>query len=322
MAQTGQTQVPVLEKMEIADILDAAIRLYRHNFLVLLEIAAAVQVVILAGYLILIWAGLGPIMMTPSEEVPWASLLGMIPAILVLAFAGIILYPLSEGALAFAVSEMYLGRRISALDAYQRIAPLLWRLLVTMILVGLAVGLGSIFCLVPGILCYVWFCVSTPVVAVERRAGPDAMSRSHNLVSGHGWRVFGTLLLLYLIVSVASYAITLVPNLVVMLVLSESYPLLAQSLAQGISSVAQILVRPVLMIGFVLIYYDLRIRKEGFDLVMLAEAMESSSRGDAVAYEPGGFRPASLEPPPEPEKQAPLPPRPGEPEEGLPPPPA
>ncbi len=312
MSETTSGQVPLLQKMEIADILDTAIRLYRHNFLLLLEIVAIVQVVALAGNLVMIWFFLGSLMGTQGEQVPWAAIIGGAPLLLVWAAGMIILVPLGQGALAFAISEAYLGRRISAFEAYRRMWPLIWRLLITMILVGLATAAGLIFCVIPAIILMVWFAVVTPTVAVERIWGPEAMRRSYDLVSGHGWRVFGTLFLLYLIVGVATYAIYALPTFGIMLLLSESNPLVAQSLSQAIQTVASIIVEPVLMTGIVLIYYDLRIRKEGFDLVTLTQALERSRGVGAGEEKPAASQPSDRELPPAPDTRGPLPPRPNE----------
>jgi len=310
MSETTSGQVPLLQKMEIADILDTAIRLYRHNFTLFMEIVAVVQVFLMAIYMIGMWAVSQTVMTTAGEEIPWEILLGLGPIGLLYIGGWILLFPVSEGALAFAISETYLGRRISVLEAYRRMWPLIWRLLGTMILVSIVISLGTGMCLIPGLLVWVWFAITTPIVALERSWGPTAMDRSYRLVSGHWWRVFGALLLLQLIIIVATVAVSAVPVVAVMLLFGESSPLLTQSLTTAIQTIGNIVVRPVLMIGTVLIYYDLRIRKEGFDLVMLTQALERS-RGDGVGEEqPSASQPSGRELPPAPDTPVPLPPRP------------
>jgi len=314
MSETTAREVPLLQKMEIADILDTAIRLYRHNFTLFMEIVAVVQVFLMAIYVIGMWAVSQTVMTTGGEEIPWLALLGLGPIGLLYIGGWILLFPVSEGALAFAVSETYLGRRISVLEAYRRMWPLIWRLLGTMILVSIVMSLGTGMCLIPGLLVWVWFAITTPIVALERSWGPTAMDRSYRLVSGHWWRVLGALLLLQLIIIVATVAISILPAIIVMLWLGESNPLLAQSLATAIQTIANIVVRPVLMTGVVLIYYDLRIRKEGFDLVTLTQALERSRGGGAGEEKPAAPQPSDQRLPPAPHIQVPLPPRPDQPE--------
>ncbi len=222
MSETTAREVPLLQKMEIADILDTAIRLYRHNFTLFMEIVAVVQVFLMAIYVIGMWAVSQTVMTTGGEEIPWLALLGLGPIGLLYIGGWILLFPVSEGALAFAVSETYLGRRISVLEAYRRMWPLIWRLLGTMILVSIVMSLGTGMCLIPGLLVWVWFAITTPIVALERSWGPTAMDRSYRLVSGHWWRVLGALLLLQLIIIVATVAISILPAIIVMLWLGES----------------------------------------------------------------------------------------------------
>ncbi len=313
MTEPNHQRVPLLQKMEIADILDTAIRLYRHNFTLFMEIVAVVQVFLMAIYMIGAWSASQTLMATGGEEIPWKALVSLGPLGLLYIGGWILLFPVSEAALAFAVSETYLGRRISVLEAYQRMWPLIWRLLGTMILVSIVISLGTGMCLIPGILVWVWFAITTPIVALERTAGPTAMDRSYRLVSGHWWRVLGALLLLQLIIIVATVAISIPPVLGVMLLLGESNPLLAQALTTAIQAITNIVVRPVLMIGTVLIYYDLRIRKEGFDLVTLTQALERSRGGAVDERKPAVEEPARQDLPPTVPMRTPLPPRPNQP---------
>ena len=281
-------EVPTLQKMEIADLIDAAIRLYRHNFLPLLQIVAVVYGPLMVIQIIAQYLFFNQLMATGGEEIPWPARVGLGPVVLIVVAAWVVLFPISEGALAVGVSEIYLGQHITLASVYRRVLPLWWKLLLTMVAVSAVMSVGMLFCLVPGIVFWIWFLTATPIVAIERLWGVGAMGRSYNLVTGHGWRVFATWLLLSLMVGVVSYAVALPANLVLMLTLMETHPALAQTLIQAISTVLQIVLRPVAMIGIVLIYYDLRIRKEGFDLVMMAQELyqQAPQRQPAPAAPP------------------------------------
>ncbi len=279
------SEVPTLQKMEIADLIDAAIRLYRHNFRPLLEIVAVVYGPLMVMQIIAQYLFFNQVLTTGGEQVPWGALLTAIPVVLVLVAAWIVLFPMSEGALAVSVSEIYLGREISLRGAYQRIWPLWWKLLLTMILVSVILSAGTLFCLIPGLVFGIWFLATTPIVAIERRWGAEAMRRSYDLVTGHGWRVFITWFLLQLMIIVVSQAVATPAAIGLMLLLGETNPL-AQTLGQAIGAMVQIVIRPVAMIGIVLIYYDLRIRKEGFDLVMMAQDLHRHAPQPASAAQP------------------------------------
>ena len=62
------------------------------------------------------------------------------------------------------------------------------------LLVGLAVAGGLILLVIPGLIFLIFLSVSVPVLIVENRRGPSAMSRSWNLVKGHFWHAVGVII--------------------------------------------------------------------------------------------------------------------------------
>ena len=74
-----------------------------------------------------------------------------------------------------------------------------WKYLGASILLVLAVAVGFVLLIVPGIILGLMFMFTTFVV-IERELGPiDAMSASHRLTRGHKWQLLGFVLLLLLI---------------------------------------------------------------------------------------------------------------------------
>jgi len=74
-----------------------------------------------------------------------------------------------------------------------------WKYLGASILLALAVAIGFVLLIVPGIILGLMFMFTTFVV-IERELGPiDAMSENHRLTRGHKWPLFGFVLLLLLI---------------------------------------------------------------------------------------------------------------------------
>lgn len=65
----------------------------------------------------------------------------------------------------------------------------LLNLVITSTLVGLGVAVGLIFCVAPGVYLAVSWAVAIPVVVLEGRSGPDALTRSNQLVEGNRWQV-------------------------------------------------------------------------------------------------------------------------------------
>jgi len=112
------------------------------------------------------------------------------------------------------------------------------------------------------------------VVAIEGKWGLEAMNRSAELTAGRGWSAFVVMAILILMVSVVSLGVA-APLQILTFVWAQDEPklILAQTGYQLLATLVTILMRPLYMVGAVLIYYDLRIRKEGFDLYMMAEAL-------------------------------------------------
>ena len=113
----------------------------------------------------------------------------------------------------------------------------------------------------------------TPIIAIEGLSVMGALRRSWDLVNGEWWRCFSTYLLLSLLVGLVTGAISWPVSMLSVVLLGEGQMALALALSTGIGTVLGIVVQPVLIIGLVMLYYDLRIRKEGFDLQVLAQAM-------------------------------------------------
>lgn len=120
------------------------------------------------------------------------------------------------------------------------------------------------------------FLFVTQAVVIEGRGPLDALARSWRLVSGSFWRVLGIAVLLYILVQVIVIIPAVTANFALGAVFgSTSDPLgnytLQQTILILVNYCAQILVWPLQLGAYTLIYYDLRIRKEGYDLQLLAQ---------------------------------------------------
>jgi uncharacterized membrane protein len=74
-----------------------------------------------------------------------------------------------------------------------------WKYLGASILLALAVAIGFVLLIVPGIIFGLMFMFATFIV-IERELGPiDALSESHRITRGYKWPLFGFVLLLLLI---------------------------------------------------------------------------------------------------------------------------
>lgn len=262
-----------LRPLSIGEILDRAFLMYRRHMLLFLGIAAVPQLLTLALGLLQVF--LGPLntvrtignrtVLMPHFDVT-AILLALVGLVL-----GVIVYALSQGGTILAVSDLYLGRQTTITEALRRAWSEVGTLIATSILNGLAVIAGFICLFVPGvyILCRLLVCL--PSALIENRHASDALGRSWHLTKGYAGRAF-VLLLLYFAVALGFGLLVGIP----IGYMADSKGALAHSslllvLQQVANVVVNILVQPLLLIGISIFYFDLRVRKEAFDLQFLMD---------------------------------------------------
>jgi hypothetical protein len=114
------------------------------------------------------------------------------------------------------------------------------------ILAGIAITIGLILLIVPGLFLITIWAVIVPVIIIERSGALASFGRSRQLVRGRAWHVFWTLVLVYIIM------------LVVNIVLGLIFAALPHVLGSGLSSVISgTLISPFLAIIVTLVYYRL-----------------------------------------------------------------
>ena len=184
-------------------------------------------------------------------------LLSLVPSILV--------GPFVAGALTYTVADLCLGRTPSVSGSYRRSMDKLWaQLLATNMLAYVMLIVGLVMLLVPAVLFFTWYALAPCIVVLEGSWGWAALQRSKALVHGYFWRTLGILSTLIMLVFVfvlgsmviagALAAVMHIPPLVLSLV----------AMLMGLAS------QPPIILGLVLIYYDLRVRKEAYDSQTLA----------------------------------------------------
>ena len=105
------------------------------------------------------------------------------------------------------------------------------------------------------------------------------MGRSWQLTKGFRWKVLALVVVTAMIVTIPSMAGGIAaaffsPGIGV-LTDSSGLPI-GWYLAMVLGAVIQLLLYPLMYSVLTVLYYDLRVRKEGFDLDVLAQALETS----------------------------------------------
>jgi hypothetical protein len=220
----------------------------------------------------------------------------------VLAISGVLsliaiflVLPLAEAATTRAVSDRYLDRGASISTSYAAAIRRLGALIVQSLIlavgfsvavvaaislsVALAIALGAgsipliflvaVAFIAGAALVYVRTSLAPPAIVLERVSGWRGLVRSWNLVSGLFWRILGIRLLLGLITAVISGIVVFLLTLAG-LALDANGRFVLQEVA---SAFAAVFVSPITYIAVTLLYYDARIRKEAFDIEMLAQTL-------------------------------------------------
>jgi hypothetical protein len=116
-----------------------------------------------------------------------------------------------QGALVKAVEDVRDGRAdLSLGETFQRVRPQLGAIAIASILAGIAVMIGLILIIVPGLVLLTWWILIVPVIVLENRSAGESFARSRELVRGYGWNVFGVLVLTFLILVGFSIVFSLV----------------------------------------------------------------------------------------------------------------
>jgi hypothetical protein len=146
---------------------------------------------------------------------------------------------------------------------------------------------GFICLVIPGIFFYVAYIFVAQVVVLELLSGGTALQRSWNLTYGFRWRIFGVLLLIIIGARLVEYGVEL--GLAKALPTIEYVPTeygrhyqinkTNYMVDTFISQLVQILFTTYASVCTTLLYLDVRIRKEGFDLEMAAKVEEPEPTG-------------------------------------------
>lgn len=271
-----------IRPMALADIIDSAITMYRHNFLPFFFITAIAYIpAVLAQFATVVMLSR---MATLSDDGADMWLVGGTFAVVFIAswLVYAVAVPLAQGALIWAVSRRYLGESVSVGQAYAEVINRFWQILLVILVTGAATMFGAMLCLLPGLILGVMFSFSVPEVVLNDRPAFEAIGESWELARYDFWKVVSTLIVLSLLVAIVAQALAAPLTLGIFALSSAAEQVFVQAVGQTIKVVVQALLQPVAIIGTILLYYDLRIRRDGFDLQLLAASIESDGESAAV----------------------------------------
>jgi hypothetical protein len=247
----------VLRPLGYAEIFNEAFDLYKRNFLLFTGIGAVVYI---PYALLLVLLGGSSIAQNVIQLLFW------IPT------------SVSYIAIIKALADRYLDREATIAScwafAWRRFLPYF----VTLLLAALLFMVGLLLFLLPGIFIglfwFAFFIWSVPII--EGRYYVDAIRRCRELAAGQYGRIFVMIILMgFVFAIVYMILIALLVPLVWVGGAGATGPtsMTVRLLMGAWTALAGVLFTPIVALPEVLFYFDVRVRKEGYDVELLAQEM-------------------------------------------------
>ena len=263
---------PNLRPLSPGEIMDRAFRLYRANFLMLIGISLVVLI---------------PISVIQAIGLIYFKTTSL------LIFMQLFLLPLPYGALTWAASHIYLGGSISLGEAY-RASWLHFRSVWAVVCLRYLIAFSAIILVylgrtggIVGVLVMLLFVlpsyiflttrwvIDLPCIILEGLGARASLDRSWALTARDAWHACGTCLTSFLLV----YLLTTSPGVIldytvrVYKLLPGVGPVISAAVVQLGASVGM----PLNVSAYVILYYDLRVRREAYDLEVALQAPDAQA---------------------------------------------
>lgn len=257
-----------MRPLGVAEILDGAVRLVRGNARAVLAVSVPFAV---------LRAGLTAALQYGTIDSRGAATVGAVGAALLALGVGTVL----TGLLAPMFSSSLLGVPIDAGQSLKRARGRVWALMVLAVTVTLADGAGLALCVVGGVWLWGVWALAAPALVLERTGVRGALSRSFQIVQGVFWRTWGIRTLGWVLTSVLGLFVGLPFELLAAYVtgsdiLSTTGGITDPAVYLTIVSVGAVIsaavLGPIAAAIDVLLYTDLRMRREGMDIVLALPA--------------------------------------------------
>lgn len=245
--------------LSLGSLLNETFGIYRRNFLLFLGISAIPN-----GMLLLLLIMFDKTLGTIRDGVGISELFGLLLTIIAIVLVPAIVIAAST----FAVSDIYLERTTSIKSCFSSVSGKAIKVLAVSFMLSLIVTFGLLMFLAPGVYWAGVYGVAIPAVLLENIPVGQALPRSLALTQNFIGRVTIVYFLPLIFYGMTKYLLDAGMDLL-WPIIHPHFVLLTKLNLRDISSVlAMTLFGPLSAIGLTLTYYDLRARKEAFDLMM------------------------------------------------------
>jgi hypothetical protein len=160
------------QKIRPGEVIGSALQIYREQVSVLIPAAIVLFAIVAIARLILTGGAAG-----------------------LVSLVALVLGTFYQGMVVELVGDVQDGRLDSSVgQLFRSVAPIVLPLIGLSILLAIGVGIGFILIIVPGLFLLTIWSVAAPSLVIERKGVFAAFGRSRELVRGHGWQVFGVIL--------------------------------------------------------------------------------------------------------------------------------
>ncbi|MXY21663.1 MAG: hypothetical protein F4Y49_10065 [Dehalococcoidia bacterium] len=273
----------------VMDILGDTFSIYWRHFRKFVVLMAVIQIPVVVVELLLS-------LVAPDSD--WV----LVGVSVIDAMASLLVY----GAVVFAVGQHLLANDISVERSYIRVtwrivsvaipalivgtlfAALVWQAiniqgvveptttetLETEVALSALLGAGVAIAVMVALLIFTIYLVAImPAIIVEGYRSTSAFRRASELLQGSKLRVLGHLLIYGFVVLGLFFALSIPSFILGAAVAGETQSFAASAMGIVLNRIVSILIAPVTFIATTLLYYDLRIRKENYDIERLSTEM-------------------------------------------------
>jgi hypothetical protein len=243
-----------IRPMSLGEILDTGFAILRDHFVPIVGISALVDVP-------LTLIGRAIPKLAPGTTPSMSDAIGMV---LPLYFMVLVLGPIGTVAITYLIGELYQGRSTTIGRAFRETFAILLPLVGTSVVGGVWTLLAFLALVIPGIWLMLGLWILSQVMIFERRFGTRGIQRSLDLMSGHRMRALGAVL----------------PGLILVPVLTFAFQLGSRFVPHGApiaSELAGVIGTAFLRTVSVVLYFDLRCRKEAFEIEHLARLVRAGA---------------------------------------------
>ena len=268
--------MPDLRPLGVGEIIDVAIKIWRRHFGTLAKIVFVV-VAPVEIFSTLVAASANNLDVetfdgTGGTTIDGGALIGWLAGMFTAQLLSGLAFLIASAAVLRAVSVAYLGGtpywRESLRAATSRLPSLIW---LGFLMFG-GLGLAAIALILPSIWLGVAWAVAFPVLIAEGQRGPAALGRSFRLVTGRWWPTFGALVLSFILQGFIGLVFG-IPLGILTATTEDPNSLSTILFTMVVSVLSSVITTPFMAAVLVLIYFDLRVRKEGFDLQLLSQGV-------------------------------------------------